>query len=442
MQKPRGRYRWTIAALLFFATTVNYVDRQVLSFVMTDDFFKKEMLGIPAGTVLTDDQNADFLKHMSVVDAVFKFTYAVGFLIFGSLIDKIGTKKGYSSGIIMWSLAGIGNAFVGGISGLRFTRGLLGLGESANFPSAIKTVAEWFPKKERSFANGIFNAGSNLGVIATALAVPFIIAHYGWRTAFIVTGVLGFLILVAWLIFYDKPKESKRVSEEELAYICQDEAEAKPPVKRMPIWKVMRYRQAWVFATGKFFGDPIWYFYLTWLPTFFNNNDVLDQKLDLKNFGLSFFIIYAISDLGSVFFGWLSTRFMMRGWSENRARKATLLICALCVVPIYFASTTNSLYVAIGLISLATAAHQGWSANVYAVASNLFPSHMVASVTGFGGTAGSIGGVILGASTGYIVAALGYSPMFVIASISYLVGLGIIQLLMPTLKPIEAEPAD
>ncbi|HEY2725639.1 MAG TPA: MFS transporter, partial [Parafilimonas sp.] len=299
----------------------------------------------------------------------------------------------------------------------------------------IKTTSEWFPKHERSFASGTLNAGSNIGVILTALTIPFIIIHYGWRTAFMITGLLGFVLLIVWLITYKKPEHSKKLSAEELKYIKSEDQPTSQ--QNIPFFKLFRYKQAWIFALGKFFADPIWYFFLTWLPTFFNDNKMLSQNLQLGSFGLTFFIIYAVSDIGSIFFGWLATQFMKRDWSENKARKTTLLICALCVTPIYLASQTHNLYFAIALIALATAAHQGWSANMYAIPANLFPSKYVASVTGFGGTIGTISGVILAASTGFIVARFGYQPMFIIASCSYLAGFIVIHLIMPNMKPIE-----
>ncbi len=427
-------HRWRIIALLFFATTVNYIDRQVMSFVMTDDNFKREMLGLPSSALLTPNLIAKFKEQMGLVDAAFKILYAIGFLVAGWLIDKLGTKKGFSIGIIVWSIAGILTGFVRSFFHLRLVRSLLGIGESTNFPSAIKTTSEWFPKKERAFASGVLNAGSNVGVIITAITMPYIILHYGWRTAFIATGFLGFILLITWLINYKKPQQSKKISAQELAYITQDNQNI--TLQKISFFKLFRYKQAWIFAIGKFFADPIWFFFLTWLPTFFNDNKVLSQNLQLSSFGLTFFIIYAVSDAGSIFFGWLAMQFIKKGFSENRARKTTLLICALCVTPIYLASITHNLYVAIALIALATAAHQGWSANMYALPANLFPSQYVASVTGFGGTIGTLSGIILAASTGFIVAKFGYQPMFIIASCSYLTGLLVIHFIMPEFKPV------
>ena len=437
-----GRFRWRIVALLFIATTINYVDRQVLSFTMTDELFRKDMLdlapdrnGVPA--VLTKEATDRFKVLYGDVDAAFKFAYAIGFLIAGWLIDRIGTKRGFSIGIVVWSLAGVLTAFVGNIAGLRWARALLGLGEAANFPSSIKTVSEWFPRRERSFANGLFNAGANVGIILTALAVPYLILHYGWRSSFLVTGGLGFLLLVLWWFTYSKPDENPKLSSDELAYIRSDD-EKITPIK-VSWGRLLGYKQTWAFAVGKFMADPIWWFYMSWLPDFFNSNDALDQKLDLKSFGIPFLIIYVVSDAGSIFFGWLTTQFMNLGWSANRARKTTMLICALCVVPIFFAAQTSSLTVAIALIALATAAHQGWSANMYTFASDLFPKNVVASVTGIGGMFGAVGGILLALLAGRIITAFGYLPMFIIASCAYLIALMIIHLILPKLEPIKTE---
>lgn len=432
-----GRFRWRIVALLFIATTINYVDRQVLSFTMTDEVFRKEMLDLAPDATLTKEATDRFKILYGDVDAAFKFAYAIGFLIAGWLIDRIGTKRGFSIGIIVWSFAGVLTAFVGNIAGLRWARALLGLGEAANFPSSIKTVSEWFPRRERSFANGLFNAGANVGIILTALAVPYLIIQFGWRSSFLVTGALGFGLLILWWLTYSKPEQNTKLSADELAYIRSDE-EKVVPVK-VSWGRLLGYKQTWAFAVGKFMADPIWWFYMSWLPDFFNSNDALDQKLDLKSFGIPFLIIYVVSDAGSIFFGWLTTQFMNLGWSANRARKTTMLICALCVVPIFFAAQTSSLTVAIALIAVATAAHQGWSANMYTFASDLFPKNVVASVTGIGGMFGAVGGILLALLAGRIITAFGYLPMFIIASCAYLIALGIIHLILPKLEPIKSE---
>ncbi|MCG3166976.1 MAG: Hexuronate transporter [Bacteroidia bacterium] len=430
-----GSYRWRICALLFFATTVNYIDRNVLSFAMIDGFFRKEMLGLPEDAILTQADTDRFKEMMGYVDAAFKMAYALGFLIMGYVIDKFGTRKGFSVAISVWSIAGVLNGFVGSVKGLVGTRFLLGLGEAGNFPSAVKTVAEWFPRKERSFAAGLFNAGANIGVIVTALAVPFITVQYGWRASFVATGLLGFAVLIFWRLMYRKPEEHPQLSMTEFDYINSDKDETSG--EKISWLKLLQHRQTWAFAVGKFMADPIWYFYLTWLPDFFNSSESLEQKLDLKNIGLPFIIIYLVSDGGSIFFGWLSSRLIQKGWSVNNARKITMLICALCVVPIVFASTTSSVAVAVALIALAAAAHQGWSANMYTLASDMFPKSNVGSVVGIGSMFGAIGGVLFAASTGIIRVKFGYIPLFAIAGSAYLIALVLIHLLAPKLDKIE-----
>ncbi len=425
-----NQYRWRILTLLFFATTINYIDRNVLSFTMIDEAFRKSILELPQDAVLTEADINHFKEMMGYVDAVFKAAYALGFIFVGWFIDKVGTKKGFTWAIIVWSLAGIGNAFVGSFKGLMLSRFLLGVGESGNFPSSIKSVAEWFPRKERAFATGLFNAGANIGIIATALAVPFITLHYGWRWSFVITGLLGVVLVIFWWLIYKKPEESSRVSQAELDHIRSDKDEDSNI--KISWAKLLTYKQTWALVTGKFLGDPIWWFYLTWLPDFFNSSETLSTKLDLKNISVPFIVIYLISDFGSIFFGWLSSKFILMGWTVGRARKTTMLICALSVVPIIFASITNNIFVAIALISLATAAHQGWSANVYTIASDLFPKNVVASVVGIGGMFGAIAGVLFAALAGVVRVQFGYFPLFMIAGSSYLVGITIIHFLLPT----------
>lgn len=435
MTRPSTNYRWRIVAVLFFATTVNYIDRNVLSFCMIDDFFRKEMLGLPPGAVLSETDVNHFKELMGYVDASFKLAYALGFLLMGYVIDRIGTRNGYSISITVWSIAAVLNGFVSSIKGLSVTRFLLGLGESGNFPSAVKSVAEWFPKKERSFAAGLFNAGANIGVITTALAVPFITLHYGWRASFIATGLLGFAVLVCWRWIYSKPEEQKNLSAEELAYIRSDNEE--DVAEKISWGQLLRHKQTWAFAVGKFLADPIWYFYLTWLPDFFNSSEALEQKLDLKNIGLPFLAIYLVSDAGSIFFGWLSSRLIQNGWNVNTARKLSMLICALCVAPIVLASTTNSVYVAVALIALAAAAHQGWSANMYTLASDMFPKKCVGSVVGIGSMFGALGGALLAYYAGEIRVQFGYIPLFALAGSAYLVALSIIHFIVPKLEKVE-----
>ncbi|GAB4016505.1 MFS transporter [Spirosoma koreense] len=436
-----NNYRWRIIALLFLATTINYVDRQVLSFVMTDAGFKKTILGLAPNALLTDEHLKLFRIQMGLIDSAFKATYAIGFLLIGWLIDRVGTKKGFSIGMAVWSAASIVSGFISTAGQFAFVRAVLGLGEAANFPSAMKAIAEWFPKRERSTATGILNAGSNMGVITTALLIPILMQQFGWRGAFLISAVLGVLMLVIWLVQYARPESTGALSEAEFQYITEGRAESdkSEQLTRYSWFELGRYRQTWAFCFGKIFADPVWFFYLTWLPDFLITNNQLDRKLDLKNFGIPFLIIYLISDLGSIFFGWLATTLMKRGWTENKARKLTLLICALSVTPIYLIPSVHSFAGVVALLALAMAAHQGWSTNVYAMSATLFPSGSVATVAGMGGFLGGLVSMVVAAATGYIVAAFGYKPMFIFASFSYLIGLMVIHLTLPALRPVETK---
>jgi ACS family hexuronate transporter-like MFS transporter len=439
---PRiGRYRWLICAILFFATTINYVDRNVLSFTMLDPAFRRTIVGLPAGAPLDDAALAVFRERMGYVDAAFKLAYAIGFVIAGWMIDRLGTRRGFSISITVWSLAGMIHGFVSSAWGMGGARFLLGLGEAGNFPAAIKSVAEWFPRKERSFATGLFNAGCNVGIILTALLVPLIIATMGWRASFIITGALGIFVLLFWLMAFHRPDAHPRVTPEELAYIRAGDEAADADDTAVTWRQLLPFKAVWAFALAKFLTDSVWWFYLTWLPSFFNDNVALSTKLDLRSVGVPFLVIYLISDVGSVFFGWLATRLIGRGWTVNRARKTTMLVCALCVTPIFFASMTSSIAVAIALISLATAAHQGWSANLFTTVSDMFPKRAVGTVTGIGGMAGGIGGALLAAVAGNVIAVAGYTPLFVFASGAYLIALGLIHVLAPRLEKVRLEPA-
>ena len=428
-------------ALLFAATTINYVDRQALSFVMTDEGFKKTLLGLSPDTLLTTDHLNQFRIQMGLIDSAFKATYAVGFLLIGWLIDRVGTKRGFSIGIAVWSVASIASSFVSTAGQFALVRAVLGLGEAANFPSAMKAIAEWFPRRERSTATGILNAGSNMGVITTALLVPFLMQQFGWRGAFLISAVLGVLMFVIWWVSYSRPSETRQLSQTELAHIVegQEPTDTAEQNRRFSWSQLIRHKQTWAFCFGKIFADPVWFFYLTWLPDFLLTNNQLDRKLDLKNFGIPFLIIYVVSDIGSIFFGWLATRLMKNGWSENRARKLTMLLCALSVTPIYLIPSVHSFTGVVALLALATAAHQGWSTNVYALSTTLFPGGSVATATGLGGFLGGMVSMGVAAATGFIVATFGYTPMFVFASCSYLIGLVVIHLVMPVLRPIDTK---
>jgi MFS transporter, ACS family, hexuronate transporter len=404
--------RWYICALLFFATTINYIDRQVFSILAPDLQRSIGWTEVEYGYIVT----------------TFQAAYALGLLFVGRLMDAIGTRTGFSLIIIVWSLAAMGHALAGSAFTFAVARFALGLGEGGNFPASIKTVAEWFPKRERAFATGIFNSGSNIGAIVAPLAVPWLALTYGWRWAFIVIGGIGFVWLFFWHAFYRRPEDHDRLSSGELAHIRQDPAERVEPVA----WaRLIPMRQTIAFALGKFLTDPVWWFYLYWLPKFLNQS----FGLTLDRIGLPLVVIYVAADVGSVGGGWLSSELIRRGWSVNRARKTTMLICAICVVPIVFASQAANLWVAVALVGLATAAHQGWSANLFTLTSDMFPRRAVGSVVGIGGTAGAIGGMLVASASGWILELTGsYLTLFVIAGSMYLIALGLIQLLVPRLE--------
>jgi ACS family hexuronate transporter-like MFS transporter len=447
-----GKFRWVICTLLFFAATVNYIDRQVI--------------GILKPTLATEFGWSE-LDYSWIVFA-FQTAYAIGLLFVGKLMDKIGTKIGFAIAIVIWSVAAILHAWAPGIGeatspivapivaavvsafnaigsmfnaapwtftlsasviGFMVVRFLLGIGEAGNFPASIKTVAEWFPKKERALATGIFNAGTNVGALATPLLVPAIVLAWGWYEAFIFTGIIGFLWLAFWLVIYKRPEEHKSLSNDELAYIQSDPIELS---KLVPWRELFPHRQTWAFAIGKFLTDPIWWVYLFWLPDFLHKQ----HGLDLKNFGIPLAVIYIIADIGSIGGGYISSTLIKRGWTINRSRKTAMLVCALSVVPIVFASITSNLWIAVLLIGIAAAAHQGWSANIFTISSDMFPKQAVGSVVGIGGMFGAIGGMIMSPLVGWILDRTGsYVPIFIIAASAYLVALTIIHLLAPKLEP-------
>lgn len=415
-----GHYRWVICALLFFATTINYIDRQVL--------------GILAPLLQTEIGWSE-VEYGYIVTA-FQAAYAIGLLVVGRLIDRYGTKLGYSIAIVFWSIAAMAHAVTRSAAGFGAARFALGLGESANFPAAIKAIAEWFPKKERAFATGVFNSGANIGAVIAPAAVPFLTVTYGWQAAFIVTGLLGFLWLAAWLAVYQPPEKHRKLSQAELAFIRSDPPD--PPARGIPWGSLLRHRQTWAFVAGKFLTDPIWWFYLYWLPKFLNKN----YGLTLTDLGLPLIVIYTMTSIGSIGGGWLSSRFIASGWPVGRARKAVMLICALCIVPIVFAANVANLWVAVGLIGLAAAAHQGWSANLFTTASDMFPRSAIGSVVGLGGMAGAVGGMLLATSAGFLLQWTGsYMTLFIISGSVYCVALGVIHMLVPGLEPAQVGEA-
>ena len=414
IDRPKGaNYRWTVCALLFFATTINYIDRQVL--------------GILA-PVLEKEIGWSESQYGFIVTA-FQGAYAIGLLAVGRMMDVLGTKIGYSVAMVFWSLAAMAHALAKSAFGFGAARFALGLGESGNFPAAIKTVAEWFPKKERALATGIFNAGSNVGAIVAPLVVPWLTLTYGWQEAFIFTALIGFLWLIFWYWLYEKPERQKRLSSTELSYILSDPPESENKIKWL---KLLPHRQTWAFAIGKFLTDPVWWFYLYWVPKFLNSN----YGLTLDKIGPPLVIIYLMADVGSIGGGWLSSVFIKRGWSVNKGRKMAMLICALCVVPIMYASQAKEMWLAVALLGLATAAHQGWSANLFTTTSDMFPRRAVGSIVGFGGMAGAVGGMLISTATGFILELSGsYVSLFIIAGSVYLLALLIIHLLVPKLEP-------
>ena len=418
--------------MLFFAATINYVDRQVIG-------------------LLKPTLQAQFgWSEIDYADIVFAFqlAYAVGLLGAGRLMDRLGVRTGFALAIVVWSVAAMAHAEAeafGGvaavilsIAGLTYTasvagfiaaRFALGLGEAGNFPAAIKVVAEWFPKRERALATGIFNSGTNVGALVTPLVVPWITITWGWYWAFVATGAIGFFWLAWWWIGYRAPEHDARLSPAELAHIRSDPPE---PTVRVPWRTLLRHRETWAFAVGKFMTDPVWWLYLFWIPDFLNRN----HGLDLQSVGPPLVMIYLVADAGSIGGGWLSSALMKRGASVNTARKTAMLACALAVLPIAVAAGVRDLWLAVAIVSLAAAAHQGWSANLFTLVSDTFPRQAVGSVVGLGGMAGAVGGMLIAKLTGYILDTTGsYVPVFLIAASAYLLALGAIHLLSPKLTP-------
>jgi ACS family hexuronate transporter-like MFS transporter len=402
--------------MLFAATSINYMDRQVIAIL-------KPTLEHSIG--LTE------IQYGYIVDA-FQIAYAVGLVAGGRLMDKLGTRIGYLLVMAFWSLAAMGHALASTAMGFGIARFLLGLGESGNFPAAIKTVAEWFPKKERSFATGLFNSGANVGSILAPLIVPWVTIRYGWHMAFIATGAIGVVWMIWWFRSYRRPSEHPRIKDRELGHIYQDAAEeVGPPI---PWRRLLRYRQSWAFAVAKFLTDPIWYFYLFWLPSYFSSK----FHLDLSHLGLPLIIVYNISAIGSIGGGWLPSPFQRLGLSTTHARLAAMLLCALLVLPIYTVSGANSVWTAIALISVAAGAHQGWSANLFTTASDMFPRTAVGSVVGIGGMAGAAGSAIFAFFAGHSLQLThSYASLFAISATAYLAALVLLHLLAPGLKRVE-----
>jgi len=410
-----GSHRWSICALLFFATTINYVDRQVL--------------GILA-PVLQKEIGWNEIEYGYIV-AAFTGAYAIGLLFVGRLIDTVGTRIGYAVSMVLWSVAAAGHALVGTVFGFGAARFALGLGESGNFPAAIKATAEWFPKKERAFATGLFNSGANVGAVVAPLVVPWITLTWGWREAFLFTALIGFIWLGFWLWLYEVPERHKRVTKAEVDFIHSDQPQSVG--ENVPWLSLLRYRGVWAFVAAKFLTDPIWWFYLYWLPKFLNQR----FGLDLAHLGLPLIIIYTMTSVGSIGGGWISGVLIRKGWSVDRARKTVMLASALLIIPIVVASTVTQWW-AVALIGLATAAHQAWSANLFTTVSDMFPRKAVGSVIGLGGMAGSIGGMLIAAAIGFILELTGsYLFVFIFAGSAYILALAIFALLVPRIDTVE-----
>lgn len=415
---PMGSYRWMICSLLFFATTINYLDRQVLSLLKPN--YLDPLIGWT---------NAEF----GMVNSAFQASYAISLLFFGWFVDKYGTKIGYAVSIGIWSLAAVSHSMIRSLSGFAVARVALGLGEGGNFPSAVKTVAQWFPKRERALATSLFNSGANVGAIMAPAFIPWIAATFGWQSAFIFSGLLSFTWLTLWLCFFEIPQKKKGLGTQELNYIESDNEETASQGKIT--WRrLLGFRETWAFIAAKFLTDPIWWFMLIWLPDFFNKT----QGMDLKRMGLPIVTIYTIVTILSISGGYLSGWLIDRGWSSSTARKSAMLLFALCVLPVYFV-TQISLWKAVVLIGVAGAAHQAWSATLFTSVSDIFPKQVIASVISLGSFAGSIGGMIFPILTGILLdhsSRGGYSILFGICSGAYLIALIINQILAPKFERI------
>ncbi|WP_223598829.1 MFS transporter [Chryseobacterium sp. GVT01B] len=418
MQAPQNRnIRWWMLSLVFLATTINYLDRQVMGLLKP---------------VLEKEFSWDE-KDYSYIVMAFTTTYAIGYMAMGRFIDRVGTKIGYAVSLIVWSLASIGHGFVKSTIGFIIARSTLGISEAGNFPAAIKSVAEWFPKKERALATGIFNSGATVGAILAPLLVPFILGHYGWRQTFVWIGALGMVWIILWWKFYAIPEKTKNLSKEELQYIKSDQDEKTEEKNKIPLSELLKYKVTWSFAIGKMLTDPIWYFFMFWLPAYFS--DVF--KMDLTKPSLPLIIIYSGTTIGSIGGGYLSSLLIKKGWAIGRARSFTMLLFALMVVPVMFSKYVDNMWVITLIIALATAAHQGWGANLMTTVGDQLPNNYVSSVIGFGGMLGSAAGIIFPLFIGIVLDTFkksgningGYNIIFFIAGISYVTAWGLIKII-------------
>ncbi len=418
-----GRYRWVICGLLFAATAINYVDRQMIGLLKP---------------LLSQDLHWSENDYATIV-FWFQTAYAIGYLGFGKVVDLIGARFGYAIAVVIWTIAHVAHGGVYSVTQFAMARFGLGIGESGNFPGGVKAVTSWFPARERAFAIGIFNAGSNVGAIAAPLLVWLLVPLIGWRGTFVATGIFGVAWVIAWLVFFrDDPRQHRAVSAAEVDFIEQD---PKDPVIKVSWLTLFRQRETWAFALAKFFIDPIWWFYLFWLPDYLGKQ----YGLDLLHWSsptavIALAGIYIISDFGSVAGGWMSGRMIAAGASINRARKLTMLICAICVLPVLFATSISNLWVSVAIIGLAAAAHQAFSANVYALPADLFPRYAVGSVIGIGGTLGALGGMLFSLHAGDVLQRLGtYTPLFALAGAAYFLALLSVHLLSPRLARVHSD---
>ncbi|HGV9226032.1 MFS transporter [Citrobacter amalonaticus] len=416
-QLSRSRYRWTICALLFFSVTINNLDRSILGLL---------------APMLQKDIGWTEIEYGNIVTA-FQAAYAVGLLICGRIVDLYGARLILPVALAIWSLAAMAHGAVGTVTGFIYARIFLGVGESANFPSAVKVAAEWFPKRERAFATGIFNSGSNVGNIFAPIIIPWIALQWGWREAFVVTGAVGLIWIVFWLFLYGKPEKANKVNKEELEWIHQDEHSEPTPATACKVsWiGLLKYRQTWAFAMCKFLTDPIFWFFLFWLPKWLHDS----RGIDMAHMATPLVLINILATIGGLAGGYLPAWLINRGIAVNKARKLTLFLCAICVLPILLVSTTSNLWVTVILIGIAVAAHQGWSVNLYTSVSDMFPKEAVGAVVGIGCLIGSIGSILFAQATGHILQATGsYWSIFLMGGFAYLLGFIIMHFLTPTMS--------
>ncbi|CAD6531816.1 MFS transporter [Paraburkholderia metrosideri] len=417
-KRATSRYRWVICGLLFFATVINYMDRQILGLL---------------APVLQHDVGWSQVQYGRIV-MTFSAFYAVGLLCFGRLADWLGTRVSYAIAMFVWSIAAMLHATVGSVMGFAAVRALLGIGESGNFPAAIKATAEWFPSRERALATGIFNSGANIGAVFAPAIIPAIAVGYGWRAAFVVIGAAGLVWLVFWFAIYREPDSVTQDGDlDDRAHQTRIGTAVDTKTPAPGFGTLIKTREAWAFIIGKFLTDPVWWFYLFWLPKWLNES----RGMDMQHIGMPLVCIYALTTVGSIGGGWISSAMIRRGSSVNVARKTAMLICACCVLPIAFVSQVENLWAAVAIVGLAAAAHQGWSANLFTTASDLFPRRAVGAVVGLGGMAGSLGGVLFSEVIGQVLQRTGhYWVLFAIGALAYLVALAIMHLLTPRMSAV------